>query len=173
MNKILISLDSFTEWLIAHPSIVFNQRKTNDGKWYLTNACNFDENVKHHVAHKNDTYYGKDHSKCPIAFGYITESGGVSGGSCWDSSNPREYSETYVLPDMAPFLIEIITYFYDDMSLKEYCKHFHGVARTGSTEVREYYGNKTDYASIYMLVNRVYAGLIELDIERERKKVGL
>lgn len=43
----------------------------------------------------------------------------------------------------------------------------------GETSSRKYYGNRTDYATIYMLVDRVYAGLIELDIERERKAQGL
>lgn len=127
---------------------------------------------KYHVEHKDDTIYGKNHTKCPMAFGHVVERGGVRGGNCWNDDS-EEYSERYVLPDMTAILVEIITHFYEDMTLKEFYKHFHGLAIHGETSAREYYGNRTDYATIYMLVDRVYAGLIELDIERERKAQGL
>lgn len=82
------------------------------------------------------------------------ETGGVSGGSCWDSSDPRPYTEEppknkfKVLDMVLKELMPNITY----LQFKEIDSLIHSEEESE----REYYGNHTDYKVEYIVLSELY-----------------
>ena len=80
------------------------------------------------------------------------ESGGVRGGSCWDSSNPTPYTND----DVPNF--EVL-----DIFLKEVCpqisylkyKEIENSILDSTDSEWEYYGNRTDFEIKYIRLDRV------------------
>ena len=161
------TLDKFTCWLIEQPFITSDSWKANadSGIWLLDAVCTFEPD-KH--SHKKDTGYRNRwdadyHNHCPMAIGVSIESGGVSGGSCWDDSNPTGYSCNYTLPDLTSRVIEIIGEFFPDVTLVKYTKHCTNLVRKGEHTAYEYYGNCTAYKSLYVTVESLYKSLKALE----------
>jgi hypothetical protein len=86
--------------------------------------------------------------------------GGISGGSCWESSNPQPYTietrnEDWVALDLV--LTELkpsITY----LQYKKMTKLIHSNTETH----REYYGNSEDYLVEYIILSELEAFLEDL-----------
>lgn len=65
----------------------------------------------------------------------VQSTGGVSGGSCWDSSNPQPYRNTTIPITQFPLYKELTKHFnmyYVDFKTNEFTEY-------------EYYGNNTEY----------------------------
>ncbi len=79
--------------------------------------------------------------------------GGVSGGSCWDSSNPRPYSREDCKPNFTVLdivlkeLIPTITY----LQYKEIEQLIH----TNHETQHEYYGNSIDFEIVYIILSEL------------------
>lgn len=159
MNKHLTTQADFVLWLLEHPSLTSKTWEANHNKWLISEACAFNENVGRHDG-KLSRWDNGYHKNCDIAIGRSLESGGVSGGSCWDSSDPQEYTNDVELPNMMPILIEIVNYFIDNITLKDYLRFFNGLVRTGKRSVHEYYGNRDDYVGTYILVPQLYKAFL-------------
>lgn len=159
MNKILASLDSFTLWLIEHPSTTSNKWDAVFPIWLIDNACVFNG---YEGDHTHETRWTADaHKNCKLAVGITIETGGASGGSCWDTGDDgaTPYTTDNTLPDINVFLNEIVTYFIDNISHKDYLNIADSV-KHGFTGESEYYGNYTEYASVYIVVDDLYKALI-------------
>lgn len=92
----------------------------------------------------------------------LTEVGGVSEGSCWDSSNPQPYYTENKIPgldQLDSFLEKIcpqITY----LQFKKISKLILDVDH----RVAEYYGNHTKYRGSYLDFNQLYQELKEMNL---------
>jgi len=86
------------------------------------------------------------------------ETGGVSGGSCWDSSNPQPYTT-----DGEPSFKVL------DLVLKELCpdisylmfKGIEELINDSETSDWEYYGNCTDFSIKYIVLSELITYLEE------------
>lgn len=95
--------------------------------------------------------------KEPVIYSWY-ETGGVRGGSCWDSSNPQRYIE-----DIPKNHMQVL-----DMVLEEVCpnisylqyKKIQNLIHDNEETDREYYGNSTDYYVEYILISE-FEKLIE------------
>ena len=87
------------------------------------------------------------------------KTGGVSGGSCWDSSNPKSYVNDKEKPNFEVLdlvlseLMPTITY----LQFKEIEKLIH----TNDETEYEYYGNCTDYEIKYVILSELIRKLEE------------
>ncbi len=72
------------------------------------------------------------------------ETGGVSGGSCWDSSNPQPYTSTVDDPGIGATIDGFLEEHFPSVSFMTYRKLVARVSSRDHTE-REYYGNCTNY----------------------------
>jgi hypothetical protein len=156
MNKILDSLDSFTMWMIEHPSTTDCNWEAKFPIWLVDNSCVFSHGE---AKHSNDTIYTADaHKNCALSVGLVIETGGASGGSCW-GDEAEEYTTSETLPDINVLLTEIVNYFIDNISHRDYLD----IARVIKYDYPgkgEYYGNYTSRASVYMNLVDLYKALI-------------
>ncbi len=158
--KLPDTLPNFILWLIEHPDLESDSWKLDaPDKLLLGAVCEFAEDFHKSNGDKMNHWDGKYHSECRMAIGRTVETGGVSGGSCWDSSNPTAYSENYVLPDISKFVESVILYFFEDISLKKYLQA-KSIYRHSDFQKYEYYGNRTDYRSAYIYVDELYRMLV-------------
>ena len=76
--------------------------------------------------------------------------GGVSGGSCWDNSNPQPYTEDTIpsFDVLDIFLKEV----YPTISYLDY-KKIASLIHTNEESDYEYYGNCTDYKIEYIILS--------------------
>ena len=73
------------------------------------------------------------------------ETGGMSGGSCWDDAESTGYS-TGNQPEELVALDKVLEEIKPDLSFLQYKSLLHSVVKTGTREENEYYGNCTNYA---------------------------
>ena len=85
------------------------------------------------------------------------ETGGVSGGSCWDSSNPRGYSTGKSLGRFSG-LSTLVREVKPDISFLDYEAILDQV-KTGEYTEYNYYGNETYYACQYIYLKDLYEAL--------------
>jgi hypothetical protein len=80
------------------------------------------------------------------------ESGGVSGGSCWDSSNPQSYTKDEI-PDFIALdkVLEVLCPNVTYLKYKQIEKFIHD---TSEVE-REYYGNRTEFTIKYIKLSDI------------------
>jgi hypothetical protein len=82
------------------------------------------------------------------------ETGGVSGGSCWDSSNPQPYDREppkdkfKVLDLVLAELMPNITYLQ--------FKQIDALVKDNEDTEFEYYGNRTNYKAEYIILSELY-----------------
>jgi hypothetical protein len=72
------------------------------------------------------------------------ESGGVSGGSCWDDSDPQPYSVTIEDPGIGKAIDGFLEKYFPSIPFLTYRALMSRVVSSGYTDY-EYYGNHTDY----------------------------
>lgn len=80
----------------------------------------------------------------PGAFIRAAECGGVSGGSCWDSSNPQAYHTEITDPGLGSVLDSFLEANFPQLSFLAYRQLMKEV-KVSSYSDRGYYGNRTDY----------------------------
>lgn len=101
-----------------------------------------------------------------LCVAYIT--GGYSGGSCWEDSNPTRYNESDrpeqgFVTELAAKIIESVP----DASISlstamSLTRRLDKLTRFYADTVREYYGNSTDYEYQFVLASEFYDLLVEL-----------
>lgn len=80
------------------------------------------------------------------------ETGGVSGGSCWDSSDPRPYRNDTSEKPAFIILDFVLKRLCPGISYLEY-KEIEGMIRSSDQTDWEYYGNCTDWEITYLKVS--------------------
>ncbi len=80
------------------------------------------------------------------------ETGGYSGGSCWDNSDPTPYYNNEV-PDFE-VLDVALKYLMPNISYLQY-KQVEKLILTNEDSKNEYYGNSTDYKTKYIIVKEL------------------
>ena len=88
------------------------------------------------------------------------ETGGVNGGSCWDSSNPTPYTLDNP-PEELHILDAILEKYRPNITYLEYKNLSANIMEYDSRTEREYYGNSTNYAIKKVLIKDLYNYLIE------------
>lgn len=86
--------------------------------------------------------YGIDTFEKRYVLYHRQNTGGYSGGSCWDDSNPRPYEVDY--NDEFPILDIFLEKYAPNVTYLEYKKIQKLIQDNNETEY-EYYGNRTDY----------------------------
>ena len=96
----------------------------------------------------------KYNSQMKPKFDFILQSwrtGGVDGGSCWDSSDPQEYTiGDEHRPKSFSDLDKILTKFSPKITFLQYKVIENDLVHSGSNIEYEYYGNRTDYSYQYV-----------------------
>lgn len=90
------------------------------------------------------------------------ESGGVSGGSCWDDSDPQPYSTDYSFENESQLDILLNSQF-PTISYLQY-KQLLALEEIDYYDVNEYYGNYTTYCYKKISLRRLYDKLVEMGI---------
>ena len=85
------------------------------------------------------------------------ETGGVSGGSCWDSTNPQPYSKE-TPNDRMRVLDLVLAKVKPNISFLEY-RMIEGLINNNYESNWEYYGNHTDYKIEYLELSELYDAL--------------
>ncbi len=78
------------------------------------------------------------------------KSGGYSGGSCWDSSNPQPY-ENETPKDYFKVLDLVLKELMPSVTYLQY-KEISALVHTNEEIEREYYGNSTEYKIEYIVL---------------------
>ncbi len=89
------------------------------------------------------------------------ETGGVSGGSCWDSSDPQSYSTGKSAPITFTDLVKILTATCPNLTFLQY-ETVKSVIKEGEEVEREWYGNHTDYSYQLIILRDLYDKLVEI-----------
>lgn len=111
-----------------------------------------------HISYPNDwepTYSWGTYDEKKNVIQAEWETGGVSGGSCWDSSNPREYTSDND-PEELTLLDCILESIKPDITFLEYRQLEKAVIKSTSRTECEYYGNRTDYKSLTVEIEDLY-----------------
>ena len=92
------------------------------------------------------------HIKTPVIYQRY-ETGGVSGGSCWEDSDPQPYS----VDERPPFKVLdlVLRKICPDISYLKY-REIEGLIHTNSESEYEYYGNSTDWEVKYIILEDLY-----------------
>ena len=85
------------------------------------------------------------------------ETGGYSGGSCWDDSDPQPYSEEPP-KDRMKVLELVLKVLKPQISFLEY-RMIEGLIHDNSETEYEYYGNSTDWKIEYIKLSDLYEAL--------------
>lgn len=85
------------------------------------------------------------------------ETGGYSGGSCWDDSDPQPYSEEPP-KDRMKVLELVLKVLKPQISFLEY-RMIEGLIQDNSETEYEYYGNSTDWKIEYIKLSDLYEAL--------------
>lgn len=85
------------------------------------------------------------------------ETGGVSGGSCWDSSNPQPYTEE-IPKDRFKVLDIVLAILKPDITFLKF-REIEELIHTNEEEERGFYGNSTDWKVEYIVLSELIAKL--------------
>lgn len=86
------------------------------------------------------------------------ETGGMSGGNCWDNSDPRPYKTNEKEPDFT-ILDDILALFCPDMNFLTYKTLVGKVVEYDEYTEHEYYGNSVDYSYKRVDLEQLYKEL--------------
>ncbi len=119
--------------------------------------------------HNSESRYSKNKKKyddkIPFAIHSYGETGGVSGGSCWDSSDPQSYSNPHgcqeSINEINKCLALILTEVCPNISFLTYSIIYNELIESKETSNYEYYGNSTDYINHYIILKNLYDRLVE------------
>ena len=88
------------------------------------------------------------------------ETGGVSGGSCWDESNPQPYHNSEPMPEFDA-LYSILEKINPQMPFLQVRKILNTLVKSCYYVDREYYGNSTTYLIKYVNLKDLHKFLTE------------
>lgn len=94
------------------------------------------------------------HIKEPVIYCRY-ESGGVSGGSCWDSSNPQPYTRD-APKDKMKVLDLVLKELKPDITFLQF-REIEKLIHTNSETEYEYYGNSTEFEIEYIILSELYS----------------
>ena len=103
---------------------------------------------------KVPTEYYKEENNDPNCLYIKWETGGYSGGSCWDDSDPQPYQNNSPEPNFTA-LVKVLEYFTPEISFLKGMQFTNMVKNSTYTD-HEYYGNSTDYAVKYVEISTMY-----------------
>jgi len=83
------------------------------------------------------------------------ETGGISGGSCWDSSNPQPYSSSEPEGELT-ILDALLEEINPNITFIQYKNLYNKLINSDTDSVGEYYGNCTDYGIKFIRVKELY-----------------
>lgn len=86
--------------------------------------------------------------------------GGISGGSCWDTSNPEPYTSNDPPKDLG-ILDAILENMCPTISFLQYKVLYNTLVKYDTYSVGEYYGNSTDYANKQIDLRALFDYLVE------------
>jgi hypothetical protein len=97
------------------------------------------------------------------AFGSEWETGGISGGSCWDSSDPQPYT-TDNRGDLKVFQ-NVVLHVVPNISFVDYLELEKSVVdEVKEREEREYYGNSTNYSAFVFTLSKLFDKLEQMNL---------
>ncbi len=126
---------------------------TNEIIAKINNECPYDQGVF------REPYGIPVHIKEYVIYGRYV-SGGYSGGSCWDDSDPRPYSEEPP-KDRMKVLDIVLKELRPNVTLLEY-RMLSGLIHNNSETEHEYYGNSTDWTIEYIILSELYEAIKKL-----------
>ncbi len=88
------------------------------------------------------------------------ETGGVSGGSCWDTSNPTYYSSKEEIPNFQALDL-LLEYLCPNITYLTY-KKIDALIESNEEIEWEYYGNRTDYLIKFIRLSKMESFLESL-----------
>jgi hypothetical protein len=91
------------------------------------------------------------------------ETGGYSGGSCWDDSDPQPYHNSDPMPQFTAFY-QILERVVPNLTFLQAKVMEPIVIKETSDSESEYYGNSTDYAIKYVNLTDLYNYLVEKEL---------
>ena len=94
------------------------------------------------------------HVKEPVIYCRY-ETGGYSGGSCWDDSDPRPYSKD-TPKDKMKVLDLVLKEIKPDITFLQF-REIEKLIKTNSETEYEYYGNCTDFEIEYIILSELHA----------------
>lgn len=80
--------------------------------------------------------------------------GGVSGGSCWDSSNPQPYTSSETEPHFEE-LDDLLQELRPNLTFLEFRRLESKCIHSYTYSVTEYYGNSTNYAIKFVVLDEL------------------
>ncbi len=92
------------------------------------------------------------------------ETGGASGGSCWDDAEAEEYSTDETAPARFAELDKALEAVCPAITHLQYGRLFSQVVHEGSESDYEYYGNYTSYAYQMVTVRDLFDKLAEMGL---------
>ena len=101
-----------------------------------------------------------NHIKEPVIY-CKWESGGVSGGSCWDSSDPRDYTSD-APKDKMKVLDITLKELKPNLTFLEF-RMIEGLIQNSQETEWEYYGNCTNWVIEYIKLSDLYEALAKFD----------
>ena len=134
---------SYKEYTEALNQAVRNQ---GGGYSYFSSLSPYDSVLKSAYIHPFK-HWGEEKFENENLF-YAYETGGVSGGSCWESSNPQSY-EAENKDTGFVILVWVLEKFAPNITFLKYQKLSKSISSFEHTEY-EYYGNRTDYKVQYL-----------------------
>jgi hypothetical protein len=93
------------------------------------------------------------------------ETGGVSGGSCWGSSDPQPWYSSQTPKDHLKVLDLVLKILKPDITLLEY-RMITGLFYNNTETEYEYYGNSTDWYIEYLPLSDLYEALSKINNEK-------
>jgi hypothetical protein len=87
--------------------------------------------------------------------------GGMSGGNCWDDTEPSYRAAYDVKPEELTDLDQILQKIRPQTSFLEYRTLTNKLVKHGTRSESEYYGNTSEYAHTYIIIKDLYNYLNE------------
>ena len=113
-----------------------------------------------------DSYCDKDPTN--ICFFEKEDVGGVSGGSCWESSDPEPYTRQEGYEEakrcFEEKFDEILMDLCPNISFLQYKNIYNKCVKSTTTTSYEYYGNSTVYYILYCTVKNLYDILMDMNL---------
>lgn len=123
----------------------------SQGRWGYSHVSPFDNVIKEAWIHPFKAWGAEKFEQENLFYAY--ETGGVSGGSCWESSNPQPYVADG--KDTGFVILEwILEKFAPNLTFLQYQKLSREILGFDHTEY-EYYGNRTEYCVNYISIDTV------------------
>lgn len=117
--------------------------------------------------YRNRYIYLDNKDTLPIEHLYLYwewSTGGVSGGSCWDSSNPQPYTSSEVEDSALDRLFEE---YFPNITFLSYRNFLSKFVKVGEYSLGEYYGNCTNYATRTVNLLELYNFLVDKGVFSE------